>query len=79
LLLFLVVLVIPTSVIADEHKTLEIGASALDFELQGIDGKTYTLRSFKNAKFLAVVFIGNVETLKKVIFDDPMIGRIYKQ
>ena len=42
-----------------EHKTLEIGASAPDFKLQGIDGKTYTLESFKNAKILAVVFICN--------------------
>src|SRR6201996_2510252 len=42
-----------------EHKTLEIGASAPDFKLQGIDGKTYTLESFKNAKVLAVVFICN--------------------
>jgi len=60
-LLFLLLAVsgIPTSLIADEHKTLEIGASAPDFKLQGIDGKTYTLESFKNAKVLAVVFICN--------------------
>ena len=42
-----------------EHKTLEIGASAPDFKLQGTDGKTYTLESFKTAKILAVVFICN--------------------
>lgn len=42
-----------------EHKTLEIGASAPDFKLQGTDGKTYTLESFKTAKVLAVVFICN--------------------
>jgi peroxiredoxin len=42
-----------------EHKTLEIGASAPDFKLQGIDGKTYSLESFKNDKVLAVVFICN--------------------
>ncbi len=43
----------------DEHKTLEIGASAPDFSLPGVDGKTYTLESFKDAKILAVVFMCN--------------------
>jgi peroxiredoxin len=47
------------SFIVDERKTLEIGASAPDFKLQGVDGKTYTLASFKDAKVLAVVFICN--------------------
>lgn len=42
-----------------EHKTLEIEANAPDFKLQGTDGKTYTLESFKPAKILAVVFICN--------------------
>ncbi|MBS1519740.1 MAG: redoxin domain-containing protein [Bacteroidetes bacterium] len=52
-------LISSTSFAQVEHKTLEIGASAPDFKLQGIDGKTYTLESFKNAKILAVVFICN--------------------
>jgi len=43
----------------DGHKTLEIGATAPDFSLPGIDGKTYTLESFKDAKILAVVFMCN--------------------
>ena len=43
----------------DGHKTLEIGATAPDFSLPGIDGKTYTLESFKDAKVLAVVFMCN--------------------
>jgi len=43
----------------DEHKTLEIGASAPDFSLPGVDGKTYSLESFKDAKILAVVFMCN--------------------
>lgn len=42
-----------------DHKTLEIGASAPDFSLPGIDGKTYTLNSFKSAKVLVVVFMCN--------------------
>jgi peroxiredoxin len=42
-----------------DHKTLDIGAPAPDFNLPGIDGKTYTLNSFKNAKVLAIVFICN--------------------
>lgn len=44
---------------ADDHKTLEIGAAAPNFSLPGIDGKTYTLSSFKAAKILAIVFTCN--------------------
>ena len=44
---------------ADEYKTLEIGASAPEFKLPGIDGKTYTLASFADAKILAIVFTCN--------------------
>jgi peroxiredoxin len=57
--LMLVTLLISASFIVDDHKTLEIGASAPDFKLLGVDGKTYTLESFKDAKVLVVVFICN--------------------
>src|SRR5277367_6143990 len=43
----------------DEHKTLEIGASAPDFNLMGVDGKKYSLSSFANADVLVVVFTCN--------------------
>jgi thiol-disulfide isomerase/thioredoxin len=39
--------------------TLEIGASAPDFSLPSTDGKTYTLNSFKKAKYLVAVFTCN--------------------
>ncbi|MGJ8673141.1 redoxin family protein [Rubritalea sp.] len=39
--------------------TLEIGAQAPDFSLEGTDGKTYTLNSFKDAKYLVTVFTCN--------------------
>lgn len=39
--------------------TLNIGDSAPDFKLPGIDGKTYTLANFKSAKLLMVVFLSN--------------------
>src|ERR1700754_4571594 len=55
----LMALIISSSFIFDEHKTLSIGSSAPDFSLPGIDGKTYTLASFKDAKVLAVVFMCN--------------------
>ncbi|HTB23931.1 MAG TPA: redoxin family protein [Puia sp.] len=42
-----------------EPKTLEIGALAPDFNLMGVDGKTYSLSSFKNAEVLVVVFTCN--------------------
>jgi peroxiredoxin len=44
---------------ADEHPTLAIGASAPDFSLPGVDGKTYTLSSFKDAGVLVIVFTCN--------------------
>jgi thiol-disulfide isomerase/thioredoxin len=39
--------------------TLAIGAKAPDFNLPGIDGKNYTLESFKDAKILVIAFICN--------------------
>lgn len=44
---------------ADDHKTLEIGAAAPDFKLPGVDGKTYTLSSFKSANILVLIFTCN--------------------
>jgi len=44
---------------ADEHPTLAIGAQAPDFGLPGIDGKTYTLSSFKSSPVLVIVFTCN--------------------
>ena len=44
---------------AGEIKTLEIGASAPAFSLPGVDGKTYSLESFKESKILMIVFMAN--------------------
>jgi peroxiredoxin len=62
---------------ADEHPTLAIGSVAPDFNLKGVDGKMYSLKSFANAKILMVVFTCNhcptaqaYETrLKKIVSD----------
>lgn len=43
----------------EDYKTLEIGSKAPDFKLPGVDGKTYTLASFKNAPILMIVFTCN--------------------
>jgi peroxiredoxin len=43
----------------NEHETLAIGATAPDFHLKGVDGKTYSLASFKSARVLVVVFTCN--------------------
>ncbi|MDX2046150.1 MAG: redoxin family protein, partial [Chitinophagaceae bacterium] len=43
----------------DEPKTLSIGAKAPAFSLPGVDGKTYSLASFKNAAILVIVFTCN--------------------
>lgn len=39
--------------------TLEIGQPAIDFDLPGTDGRNYSLKSFKNARILVVVFSAN--------------------
>src|SRR6267154_2167446 len=39
--------------------TLPIGASAPDFQLPGVDGKTYRLGDFADAKLLVVIFTCN--------------------
>jgi peroxiredoxin len=41
---------------ADHPPPLAIGSPAPDFSLPGIDGQTYTLASFKDAKALVVIF-----------------------
>jgi thiol-disulfide isomerase/thioredoxin len=41
---------------ADHPSPLAIGSAAPDFSLPGVDGQTYTLASFKDAKALVVVF-----------------------
>ena len=45
--------------IAIDHPTLAIGAKAPDFHLQGVNGKMYSLASFKSAKILVIVFMCN--------------------
>lgn len=55
--------------------TLEIGKKAIDFNLPATDGKTYSLSSFDNAKFLVVFFtcnhcpyvIGSDEVTRKTV------------
>jgi peroxiredoxin len=49
----------PVATIAGDHKTLPIGAIAPDFRLPGVDGKTYTLSSFKKANILVIIFTCN--------------------
>lgn len=39
--------------------TLEIGSKAIDFNLPATDGKTYSLDSFKDSKFLVIFFTCN--------------------
>src|SRR5437660_849421 len=44
---------------AVKYPPLAIGAQAPDFRLPGVDGKTYTLDDFKDAKVLVVIFTCN--------------------
>jgi thiol-disulfide isomerase/thioredoxin len=43
----------------EDHPTLPIGASAPAFSLKGVDGKIYSLASFKNSPVLVIVFTCN--------------------
>ena len=49
----------PKPVTEQTVKTLEIGATAPDFKLPGVDGKWHSLADFKAAKALAIVFTCN--------------------
>ena len=40
----------------EDHPTLAIGAAAPDFSLPAVDGKTYSLSSFRDAGVLVIVF-----------------------
>jgi peroxiredoxin len=51
--------IISNNAFSDEHKTLAIDSQAPDFKLPGIDGKSYSLSSFKGAKILVIVFTCN--------------------
>lgn len=58
-LAFILLLLAPAAwsfAIEENPPTLAIGASAPDFALPGIDGKTYHLADFSGAKILAIVF-----------------------
>lgn len=44
---------------AEQPETLKIGAAAPDFNLLGVDGKKYSLKSFAAAPVLAIVFTCN--------------------
>lgn len=43
----------------DEVKTLQVGASAPDFDLPGVDGKNHSLGEYASADILAVLFTCN--------------------
>jgi thiol-disulfide isomerase/thioredoxin len=51
--------IMTVSLFAQDPETLSIGAAAPPFSLMGIDGKTYSLDSFRDAELLMVVFTAN--------------------
>jgi peroxiredoxin len=56
----LAALIAPQAWGADEEvRTLDIGESAPDFRLPGVDGRTYTLADFNAARVLVVIFTCN--------------------
>ena len=57
--LTLIYLLFALNAFATDPVTLPIGSKAPAFSLPGIDGKTYTLKSFATSKILAIVFTCN--------------------
>jgi peroxiredoxin len=55
--------------------TLQLGQPAVDFSLPGVDGKTYSLASFKDAKILVVAFSCN--HCPYVVGSEDRINRFY--
>src|SRR5438445_677674 len=49
----------PTSPTTLDSVGLPLGASAVDFQLKGVDGKTHSLKSFSDKKALVVIFSCN--------------------
>src|SRR5437899_10182200 len=49
----------PTSPTTLDSVGLPLGASAVDFKLKGVDGKTHNLKSFSDKKALVVIFSCN--------------------
>lgn len=58
-LFFGLLMLVGTILLAEEPETLAIGQTAPAFSLKGIDGKTYTLESFRQASVLTIVFTAN--------------------
>ena len=62
-IIFLLIFISTTSGISQithpEPKTLEIGTKAPDFNLLGVDGKMYNLKSFEKASAVVVIFSCN--------------------
>jgi peroxiredoxin len=55
----LLVIVAAVARAADQPPMLQIGAPAPDFKLPGVDGKTYALANFADAKILVILFTCN--------------------
>src|SRR5688500_13020881 len=51
--------VLASTAFAANPKTLDVGSPAPDFKLPGVDGETYSLADFKDAKLLVVLFTCN--------------------
>lgn len=59
LVVFSLLAAVPLVAQAVDVKPLEIGATAPDFDLPGVDGKNHTLKEYADAKYLLVLFTCN--------------------
>src|SRR6266705_3357683 len=57
--LALAAVLLTSAVQAANPPMLKVGAKAPDFSLPGVDGKTYSLKDFADAKILVIIFTCN--------------------
>ena len=52
-------ILVSSALFAEDPNILEIGQNAPGFELEGVDGKIYSLANFSEAEVLTIVFSAN--------------------
>lgn len=76
-ILFTCLIMLNEPAYSDDFPTLQLGASAPEFNLPGVDGKNWTLKDFADAKILVVAFTCNhcptaqyyQERIKQIVAD----------
>jgi hypothetical protein len=62
-----------------QPKTLALGSPAPDFRLPGVDGRTYALKDFAEAKILVVVFTCDHWSHVRFLYYAPVYAEAFAQ